>query len=191
MEGFLQQLQTLFSEKRKTFSGYFLHFWNVHEIYNILKKRMSVLAWSFSKLFFRKEVATGTSRRACFRTPFGNHRVNEFQTPLKVARHHYYPLFPWISRKLRWKKTALLWSKILRLFANTLTADDKYSCRNMHNFLQQLQTLLSEKRKTFCGYFIAFLKCAWNIQHFERNDECPSLIISELIVSQRGCYWNV
>ena len=31
------------------------------------------------------------------------------------------------------------------MFANTLTADDMYSCRNTQNFLQQIQTLLSEK----------------------------------------------
>ena len=64
-----------------------------------------------------------------------------------------------------------------------MTADDKYSCRNMQNFVQQLQTLLSEKRKTFSGLFIPFLKCAWNLQHFEKKDECPSLNISEIIVS--------
>ena len=80
---------------------------------------------------------------------------------------------------------------MLRLFANTLTADHKYSCRNMQSFLQQLQTLLSEKRKTFSGYFVAFLKCAWNSEHFEKKDECPSLIISDIIVSERDCYWNV
>ena len=139
---------------------FLLHFWNVHEIYNILKKRMSVLASLFPKLLFRKEVATETSRRSRFKTPFGNQRVNGFQTPLKVARHHYYHFFPWNSGKLSWKKTALLWSKILRLFTNTLTADDKYSCHNRQNFLQQLKTLLSQKRKTFSGYFIPFLKCA-------------------------------
>ena len=61
----------------------------------------------------------------------------------------------------------------------------------MQNFLQQLQTLLSEKRKTFSVFFIAFPKCAWNLEHFEKNDECPSLIISEIIVSERVCYWNV
>ena len=44
VQNFLEQLQTLLSEKRKTFSDFLLHFWNVHEIYNILKKRMSVLA---------------------------------------------------------------------------------------------------------------------------------------------------
>ena len=152
---------------------------------------MRVLALLFLKLLFRKEVATETSRRSCFRTPFGNQHVNGFQTPLKIARHHYYSFFPWISGKLSRKKTALLWSKILRPFANTVTADDKYSCRNMQNFLQQLQTLLSEKRKTFSVYFILFLICAWNFKHFEKKNECPRIIISEIIVSEKGCYWNV
>ena len=89
-----------------------------------------------------------------------------------------------------WKKTGLLWSKIVRLFANTLTADDKYSCRNTQNFLQQIQTLLYQKLKTLSGFFIAFLKCAWNLEQLEKKDECPSRIISEIIVSEWGCYWN-
>ena len=136
------------------------------------------------------------SRRSCFRKPFGNLRVNGFQIPLKVARHHYYPFFPWIPGKLSWKKTALLWLKILRLFANTLASDDKYSCRNRQNFLKQLQTLLSQKGKTFSGFFIPFLKCSWNWKYFEKKDECPSLIFSEVIfrkriateTSRRSCY---
>ena len=79
---------------------------------------------------------------------------------------------------------------MLRLFANTLTADDKYSFLITQNFLQYLQTPLCQKRKTFSGFFIPFLKCAWNLEHFQKEDECPSLIISEIIVSERGCYWN-
>ena len=132
---------------------------------------------------FRNEAATETSRRSCFRRPFGNQRVNGFETPLKVARHHYYPFSPWISGKLNWKKTALFWSEILRLFANTLTVDGKYFCRNMQNFLQQFQTLLCQTRKTFFGFFIPFLKCAWNFTHFEKKNEGPSLNISEIINS--------
>ena len=65
----------------------------MREIYNILKKMMRVLAYLFPKLLFRKDVATETSRKSCFRTPFGNQRVNGFQTQLKVARDHYYALF--------------------------------------------------------------------------------------------------
>ena len=140
---------------------------------------------------FPKDVAIETSRKSFFRTPFGNQRISWFQTTLKVARHQYYPFSPWIPAKLSWKKTALLWLKILILFANTLTADDKYSCRNMQNFLQQLQTLLSQKRKILSGFFIAFLKSSWNSKHYEKKDDSPSLIISEIIVSERDCYWNV
>ena len=50
----------------------------MHKIYNILKKRMSVLALLFPKLLFPKEVATETSRMSFFRTPLGNQRVNMF-----------------------------------------------------------------------------------------------------------------
>ena len=63
-----------------------------------------------SEIIVSKGLATETSTRSCFRTPFGNQRVNGLETPLKVARHHYYPLFPWISFKLSSKKTALLLS---------------------------------------------------------------------------------
>ena len=72
-----------------------------------------------------------------------------------------------------------------------MTADDKYSFRNMQNFLQQIQTLLSEKRKAYSEFFIEILKYSWNLEHFEKKDENSSLIISEIIFLERGCYWNV
>ena len=85
----------------------------------------------------------------------------------------------------------LVWSKILRLFVKTLTADNKYSRCNVHNFVQQVQKLLSHKKKTFSWFFIAFLKYAWNLKHFENKDEYRSLIISEIINSERIGYLNV
>ena len=44
MQIFWQKIQTHLSQKRKTFFDFWLHFWNVHEIYNILKKKKSILA---------------------------------------------------------------------------------------------------------------------------------------------------
>ena len=61
----------------------------------------------------------------------------------------------------------------------------------MQNLPQQFQTPLSQKQKTFSGFFIAFLKCAWNLQFFQRKDEYPSLIISEIIDAERRGYLNV
>ena len=43
MQIFWQQFQTLLSQKKKTFLDFLLHFWNVHEIYNILKKEKSII----------------------------------------------------------------------------------------------------------------------------------------------------
>ena len=77
------------------------------------------------------------------------------------------------------------------LFVNTLTAHNKYSPCNVHNLAQQVQTPLSPKEKTFCWIFIAFLKCACNLEHFEKKDEYPSLIISEIMDCERGGYLNV
>ena len=60
----------------------------------------------------------------------------------------------------------------------------------MQNFPQQFQTPLSQKQKTFSGFFIAFLKYAWNIEHFQRRDVYPSLIISEIIDAETRGYLN-
>ena len=84
-----------------------------------------------------------------------------------------------------------MWSEILRLVLKTLTADKKYSRCNVHSFAQQVQTPLSQKQKSFWGFFIAFLKCAWNLENFEKKDEYPSLIISEMMDCERGDYSNV
>ena len=54
----------------------------------------------------------------------------------------------------------------------------------MQNFPQQLQTPISQKQKIFSGFFIAYLECASNQEHFEKKDEHPSLVISEIIDSE-------
>ena len=61
----------------------------------------------------------------------------------------------------------------------------------MLNFTQQFEAPLSKKKKTFSGFFIAFLKCALNLEHLEKKDEYSSLVISRIIVSERGGYLNV
>ena len=50
-----------------------------------------------------------------------------------------------------------------------MTTDDKYSRRNMLNFTQQLEAPLPQKEKAFSGLFLAFLKCALNLEHFEQK----------------------
>ena len=72
-----------------------------------------------------------------------------------------------------------------------MTTDDKYSRRNMLNLTQQLEAPLSQKQKTFSLIFLAFLKCALNLDHLEKKDEYPSLVISKVIDCERDGYLNV
>ena len=47
------------------------------------------------------------------------------------------------------------------------------------------------KKKKFFWFFIAFLKCAWNVEQFQKNDEYPSLNISEIIEVEKVGYLHV
>ena len=61
----------------------------------------------------------------------------------------------------------------------------------MKNLPQEFQTPLSHKQKIFSDFFIALLKCAWKLEHFQEKDEYPRLIISEIIDAERRGYLNV
>ena len=87
--------------------------------------------------------------------------------------------------------SALVTSEIFRLFFNTLTPEYRYSRRNMQILWQHIQTRLSQKGKTFCPFVIVFLKCSWNLEHSEKEEEVPSLIITEIIASERDVYLSV
>ena len=65
-----------------------------------------------------------------------------------------------------------------------------YSFSNMQNLRQIFQTPASQKQNIFSGFFIVFLKCAWNLEHFQKKDEYSSLIISEIIDAEKRGYLN-
>ena len=102
----------------------------------------------------------------------------------------------------------LVTSEIFRLFVNTVSPDDKYSSRNMQIFWQQLPTPLSQeenplirfliaflkylkKKEIFWRFFIEFLKYAWNLESSDKKEEYPSVIITEIIASERDVYLSV
>ena len=78
------------------------------------------------------------------------------------------------------KKSTLVLCIILRLFFNTLTADDKYSLLNIDNLTQPIQILLAQKEKTFSQFFYAFLKSALNFEHFQKKDDLIADVFQKL-----------
>ena len=61
--------------------------------------------------------------------------------------------------------------KILRLFVNTLTVDEKRYLLTRDNLTQTIQIHLSQKQKNFCRFFFQFPKSVLNLKHFPKKDD--------------------
>ena len=64
------RIQMQLSEKQKNFLYFFLHFWILHQILNILKEKMIVIANVFPKLQTVKNLIRPISKKRRFRTRF-------------------------------------------------------------------------------------------------------------------------
>ena len=65
----------------------------------------------------------------------------------------------------------LVLCKMLRLFGNILTADDKYFLLIRANLTQPVQIVLSQKQRTLSQFFFAFLKSILNFEHFQKKHD--------------------
>ena len=62
-------------------------------------------------------------------------------------------------------------NKILTLFLNTLTVNEKHYVLTRENLTQTIQIQLSQKQKTFFQFFLAFLKSILNFKHLPKKDD--------------------
>ena len=72
---------------------------------------------------------------------------------------------------LHWKKSLLVIQKMLRLFVNTMTVDDKPYLLTRDNLTQTIQRQLSQKREIFFQFFLAFFKSILNFKHLPTKDD--------------------
>ena len=70
---------------------------------------------------------------------------------------------------MHWKKSLLVIHKILRLFVNTLTVDEKHYLLNRDNLTQPIEMELSQNQKSFSEFFFAFLKSMLNFKHLPKK----------------------
>ena len=61
--------------------------------------------------------------------------------------------------------------KILRLFVNSLTVDEKHYLLTRDNLMQPIQIELYQKQKTFFEIFFALLTSIINFQHLPKKDD--------------------
>ena len=71
--------------------------------------------------------------------------------------------------QLRLENSLFVISKILRLFVNTLSANNRNFFLNRGNLLEHFQMQLSQKRKLFSLFFFVTLKFRFNLNIFRKK----------------------
>ena len=71
--------------------------------------------------------------------------------------------------------------KILRLFVNTLTVNDKHYLLNRDNLIKQIEMQLSEKQKTFSEFFFPVLKSILNFKHYPKKMILVAYVFLEIL----------
>ena len=119
------------------------HLWNLHQILNIFKKKMIVIANVFPKLQTVKYLVKPLSRKVRFRTSFDSQRGNGYETVVKSAWEHFYEIFWSLWGEMICKISPLFKFEILGVFDNRLTADDKYPVWDWENLQFAIESQLS------------------------------------------------
>ena len=105
-------------------SDFLFHFRNLHQILNILKIKMIVIATLFRKLQTVKDLVRPLFKKHHFRNSFDNQHVKGSQSLVKSAWEHFHHIFSSLWNTLIFKKFPLVISYILGVFRSTLTASD-------------------------------------------------------------------
>ena len=158
----------------KLFLNFLFHFWNLHQILNVLKEKMIVIANVFPKFQTVKNFLRPLFKKSRFRTRFDSQHVKVSRILAKSPREHFYHVFSSFWGKLIWKMSPLMLGEISGAFVNTYIAVGKYLVQYCHNLQLPIQMQLSEKRKTFSQFFVTFLESTSNFKHFEKKDDLHS-----------------
>ena len=173
-------------QKQKTFSEFDPAFLTSTLNFEYFQKKVDNHSWCISEITGRKEALRWASKKCRFTVLFNKQNGKGTQTHFKSSQLHLHHNFWYSTTILSLKNLMLVICKMLWLFVNTFTADDKYSPLNRDNFTQEINMQLSQKRKSFSHFHAAFLTSRLNFQHFQRNVNPHSQCISEIRDLQRG-----
>ena len=99
------------------------------------------------------------SKNPDFIRPFDKWQSKGDQILVKSKRNHLYQIYRSLWRQVSWKKSLLVLCKVLKMFVNILTTDDKRFLVNRDSLRQPINTQLSQKKNYFMNLFLQF----WNL----------------------------
>ena len=151
-----KQFRCIYLKNKKPFLYLCVHFSNLRQILNIFQKKMTLTAYEFLKLQTPKHVLREISENSPFRWPLDTQHGKREEKLLHSQWQHLSHIHWSLWKKLSLKKTPLVSWKILKLFVNSLTTDDKYSLLKRNDWIETIQMYLYEKPQTFSIFLCDF-----------------------------------
>ena len=145
---------------------FLFHFWNLHPIFNIFRKKKIVIANVFLKLQTLKDLVRELSKKRRFRIFFESQHVEGSQTLVKSAWKHFSQIFSSLWQKVIWKISPLFKFEILGIFVNTLTADKKHLFGIVRCCCSLFKGNCLKKEKLFLNFLFLFWKLPQILQIF-------------------------
>ena len=106
------QFKCKYLKNRKIFLNFLFHFWNLHHILNILKKKMIIIANVFPKFHTVKNFDTPLYKKRRFGTRLDSRHVKVSRILAKSPSECFYQFFSSIWRKFIWKIYPLVCSNL-------------------------------------------------------------------------------
>ena len=146
---------------------------------------MTLIAHLSLKLRPTKVVVRYMCKKSHFRLPFQNEQGKRVSTLFKSERQRLRHNYSSTGRQFSGKKSLLVIWKSLRLFVNTTSAVDKCSLPNRGKLMQPIHMQLTQKLKTFSGFFNIFPKSRLSFEYFQKKDDAHSLFVSEATACEK------
>ena len=113
--------------KNENFFPHFLfYWWNLHQLLDILTKKMTVIANLFPLLQAVKDLVRPLSKKHRVRTCFDSQHVKVSQALVKSAWQDFYHTFPSLWTEMILQVSPWIKYGVFELLFNKLTAYDKY-----------------------------------------------------------------
>ena len=128
---------------KKDFLGFLFHFWNLHQILNIFKKKTIVIPNVFPRLTTVQGLDTPLTIQWRLKTFFDSQHVKRFPILVRSSWEQFYQIFWSLWGEIIQKISPWLKFRIIGLFVTTWTADYKYPVPHCENLPFPIQIQFS------------------------------------------------
>ena len=110
------------------------------------------------------------SKKSRLRMPLDRQHGKRTEKLIQSKQQHLYHIHWLLWKKLSWKKSLLTTCKVLKLFVNTTTADDKYSLLSRDILMQPIQ-MDSSQEKFFFWIVLGIFQMYSKVWILSKKDE--------------------